>query len=326
MLFAQLALAAPPLLHHDSVNVVKRAGDNVPRLGAVASESSICSRIGTDLLQAGGSAGDALVGTTFCIGVVGMYHSGIGGGGFAAVRSSNGSYEVVDFRETAPAAAFEDMYKNNVSASLYGGLASGVPGEVRGLEHIHKTYGRLAWKDVVMPAVKVARYGFPVTEDLVRYMDSAVQSANRNFLVDDPQWAIDFAPNGTRLGLNDTITRKRYANTLETIANQGPNAFYTGSIAEATIRIIQATNGTMTLNDLKNYTAAIRKAPTITYRGYKLTSCGAPASGEVVLAVMKTIEGYKDVGQAAAINLSTHRLDEAIRWGYALVSTFSISI
>lgn len=93
------------------------------KLGAVASESSVCSKIGTRLLKEGGNAVDALVGTVFCIGVVGMYHSGIGGGGFLILRTSNGSYEYVDFRETAPAAAFEDMYKNNTDASLYGGLA-----------------------------------------------------------------------------------------------------------------------------------------------------------------------------------------------------------
>lgn len=97
--------------------------EKIPKLGAVASESAVCSKIGTSLLQKGGNAVDALVGTVFCIGVIGMYHSGIGGGGFMIVRSSNGTYEFVDFRETAPKAAFEDMYRNNTDASLYGGLA-----------------------------------------------------------------------------------------------------------------------------------------------------------------------------------------------------------
>jgi gamma-glutamyltranspeptidase/glutathione hydrolase len=81
------------------------------------------------------------VGTTFCVGVIGMYHSGIGGGGFAIIRDAEGDYEAVDFRESAPAAAFEDMYQGNVNGSLYGGLAAGVPGEVRGLEYIHQKYG-----------------------------------------------------------------------------------------------------------------------------------------------------------------------------------------
>lgn len=100
---------------------------NIPKLGAVASESSVCSRIGVDLLKDGGNAADALVGTVFCVGVIGMMHSGIGGGGFMLVRAPNGSYEFIDFREVAPAAAFEDMYKNNTDASLYGGLARYVP-------------------------------------------------------------------------------------------------------------------------------------------------------------------------------------------------------
>ena len=96
---------------------------NHDRLGAVASENRICSQIGIDLIKAGGNAADALVGTTLCVGVIGMYHSGIGGGGFVLVRTSNGTYEAIDFRETAPAAAFEDMYKYNVKGSVYGGLA-----------------------------------------------------------------------------------------------------------------------------------------------------------------------------------------------------------
>lgn len=93
------------------------------KLGATASESSVCSKIGVNLLKDGGNAADALVGTVFCIGVIGMYHSGLGGGGFMLVRASNGSYTFIDFRETAPAAAFQDMYNNDTDLSLFGGLA-----------------------------------------------------------------------------------------------------------------------------------------------------------------------------------------------------------
>ncbi|RYP63111.1 hypothetical protein DL770_009451 [Monosporascus sp. CRB-9-2] len=291
-----------------------RAGCYGPKLGAVASESAECSRIGTDLLEAGGNAADAMVGTVFCVGVIGMYHSGIGGGGFALVRSSEGKYEYIDFRETAPAAAYEDMYKNNTAASLYGGLASGVPGELRGLEYIHKNYGALPWDQVLAPAIKVARDGFKVTEDLVKYMDSV---SPNNFLTDDPTWAVDFAPTGSRVQLGGTITRKRYADTLEVIANEGADAFYTGSIAEATIAELTKQNGTMTLDDLKNYTVAIREPAEITYRGHKATSCGAPASGAVALSVLKILDGYEGFDDPAAVNLSTHRLDEATRFAYA---------
>ncbi|KAJ9626468.1 hypothetical protein H2203_004100 [Taxawa tesnikishii (nom. ined.)] len=207
------------------------------------------------------------------------------------------------------------MYNNNTNASIYGGLASGVPGEVRGMAYLHEHYGVLPWRDVLQGAISTARNGFPVTQDLVRYMASATAGVD-NFLVNDPNWAIDFAPNGTLLKLNDTITRKRYANTLETIANEGADAFYTGAIARTTIDAVQGANGTMTLDDLANYTVAIRPPAEIEYRGYRLRSCSAPASGAVALSALKIIEGYETIGQEGWLNLSTHRLDEAIRFGY----------
>ena len=305
-LFSQFVLASPTSLLE-------------PRLGAVASESSICSQIGINLLKTGGNAADALVGTTFCIGVVGMYHSGIGGGGFMIVRTPNGTYEDIDFRGTAPAAAFEDMYLGNVKGSIKGGLASGIPGEVRGLQYLHERYGKLSWEEVMMPAITVAREGFEVTADLVSYMEQATNNDDQeDFLSKNPDWVIDFAPNGTRLGAGGRITRKRYANTLEKIAVEGPDAFYEGPMAEFMIAALQKTNGTMTMQDLKNFTVAIRKPIEIEYRGYKLHSCDAPSSGPVVLAVMKIVEGYNDFGWSTSLNLSTHRLDEAMRFGYGM--------
>jgi len=250
----------------------------------------------------------------FCVGVIGMYHSGLGGGGFMIVRSKNGSYEFIDFREMAPAAAFTDMYNNDTNLSLYGGLASGVPGELRGLEHLHKTYGSLPWKKLMQPAIKVARYGFPVTADLVRYMASAT-SGTYDYLTYDETWAIDFAPNGTRLGLGDVMTRKRYANTLEVIAEDGPDAFYKGAIANATITALQKSNGTMTLSDLANYSVEIRDPSSITYRGFKIHTGSAPSSGAVVCSVLKIVEGY-DMSTPSALNLSTHYLDEGMRFAY----------
>lgn len=90
---------------------------------------------------------------------------------------------------------------------------SGVPGELRGLEYLHNKYGVLPWADVVLPAAKVAREGFRVNEDQVLYMNTVIPSGE--FLTEDPTWAIDFAPNGTRVQLNSIMTRKRYADTLE---------------------------------------------------------------------------------------------------------------
>ncbi|KAI0099326.1 gamma-glutamyltranspeptidase [Nemania sp. FL0031] len=285
------------------------------RRGAVACESKVCSQIGIDLLARGGNAVDAFIGAQLCVGVIGMYHSGLGGGGFALIRDENGEYTVIDYRESAPAAAFEDMYKDNVKGSVFSGLAAGVPGELRGLEFAHRKFGALPWHAVVEPAAVVARDGFIVTEDTVRYMEYGVQAAGWNFLVEDPSWAQDFAPNGSLVILGETMYRKRYAETLQKVADHGADVFYTGEIAEATIATIQASNGTMTLADLASYKAISREAVNITYRGFSIYSSGAPTSGAVSLSTLKTLEGYAPSDTADA-NLTLHRLDEALRFAY----------
>ncbi|RDL37992.1 Uncharacterized protein BP5553_05425 [Venustampulla echinocandica] len=265
----------------------------------------------------GGNAADALVGTTLCVGVIGMQHSGIGGGGFMLVRGSDGTYESIDFRETAPAAAHENMYRDNVNGSIRTGLASGVPGDVHGLEYLHKKYG-VNDLLLVLNNSNNRLEGTSLeslTEDLVRYMKAATSDDN-NFLVEDPNWAMDFAPNGTLLGVGDILTRKRYADTLEVIAKHGSKGFYEGDVAKYTIAALQAANGTMTLDDLKSYQVSIRKPINISYRGYNLYSCGAPSGGSVALSIIKIVEGY-NMSDPELLTLNTHRLDEAMRFSYA---------
>ncbi|KAN0107880.1 gamma-glutamyltranspeptidase [Hyaloscypha variabilis] len=299
------------LLSRHLVNAAPAHGAD--SLGAVSSESKTCSEIGIELLRRGGNAADAMVGTTLCVGVIGMVHSGIGGGGFMLVRDSDGNYEAIDFRETAPAAASEDMYNNDVYGSVRGGLASGVPGDLRGLEYLHKKYGLLPWKAICNPAVHVARHGFRVTEDLVRYMDAGHHHGA--FLVEDPQWAMDFAPNGTLVGVGDMMTRKRYANTLEKIANNGASVFYEGELANYTVNAVQAAGGIMTLDDLQNFQVSIREPISITYKDFTLHSCGVPSGGSIALSILNIIEKY-DMSDPELRNLSYHRLNEAMRFSY----------
>ncbi|KAJ8062137.1 hypothetical protein OCU04_008696 [Sclerotinia nivalis] len=300
------------ILHDVNSSIVTNTGN----LGAVASESKTCSDIGAQLIKRGGNAADAMVGTTLCVGVIGMYHSGIGGGGFMLVRSPDGEFETIDYRETAPAAAYRDMYKKKPREAIVGGNAVAVPGDLRGLEYLHNKYGQLPWHAVCNPAVHVARYGFPVSEDTVYYMNAVYNQVGWNFLQDDPNWAIDFAPNGTLLKVGDIMTRKRFANTLEKIAKKGASAFYEGEIAEATVAAIKSTNGIMTLADLQNYEVKIRNSINITYRGYSLHSTGTPSGGSIALSILKTIEGY-DMYTASDLLLNTHRLDESMRFSYA---------
>ncbi|KAM0445415.1 hypothetical protein ACHAQK_001621 [Fusarium lateritium] len=295
-------------------------------LGAVASESQICSTIGVNILREGGNAADAMVATVLCVGTVGMYHSGIGGGGFMLIHKGDGKnqtapYEFVDFRETAPAAATQDMFKNNVNESISGGKASGVPGELRGLEHLHKTYGQLPWSQLVQPAIKVARYGFPVNNDTLKFMKMTYKKAeNESFLLNDPSWAIDFAPSGRLVKFGEKLTRKRFADTLEVIASEGPDAFYEGPIADATIRTLKQERGIMTSEDLKNYTVAIREPVQINYRGGKITSGSAPSSGAVALAALNILDGYDFLGNPSRVNDTTYLTDEAFKFSYGMRS------
>lgn len=194
---------------------------------------------------------------------------------------------------------------------------SGVPGELRGLELLHQKYGSRPWIDLILPAVEVARNGFQVTADQAAAMDVLGPSS---FLSKDSSWATDFAPNGTRVGQGDIMTRKRYASLLELIARDGADAFYRGETAKTTVAAIRATNGIMTLDDLSSYRVIIRPPVEISYRDYRITSCGAPSSGIVALNALKVVETYTDIGVPSAVNLSTHRLDEAIRFAYGAVS------
>ncbi|KAL2160386.1 hypothetical protein VTH06DRAFT_1559 [Thermothelomyces fergusii] len=282
--------------------------------GAVASENSICSKIGIGAVAMGGTAADAMVATTLCVGVIGMHHSGIGGGGFMLVRDRHGRYETIDYREAAPAAASWDMYKDDPDASVRGGLAVAVPGELKGLDYLHRKYGVLPWKTLVMPAVRIAREGFQVTEDHVRYMKSAIEGSS-NFLVDDPIWAEDFAPNGTLVQLGDIITRKRYADSLEKIANQGVDVFYKGEIAESMIDWIRHMNGTMTMQDLDEYRVDVKPPLNITYGDYRLFTTQVPSSGPVMLSILQTMQQY-DPADLSDTNLTAHRLVEAMKFAY----------
>ena len=258
-----------------------------------------------------------------------MYHSGIGGGGIALIRDSQGTYKSIDFRETAPAAADVDMFKDNVEASVFGGLASGVPGQVLGLHDIHSHYGLLPWSQVLQPAADISRTGFRVTEDLVEAMGIPDTHDRRrvpfdgdnSFLTDDPIWAADFAPNGTRLGLGDLMTRKKYANTLAKIAKTGVRSFYKGEIASEIVKAVQKAGGLMTRDDLADYSVVARSPVEIGFHGHRVRASGVPASGAVTLSILKTIEGYRNFTAPEASNISTHRMVEAMRFGYGKVGT-----
>jgi gamma-glutamyltranspeptidase/glutathione hydrolase len=165
------------------------------------------------------------------------------------------------------------------------------------------------------PSIKLARNGFKVNEDLA----AALNPQKYPFITQDPLFREVYAPNGTLVGKGDTIYRPRFADTLETIAKKGADAFYTGRIATNIAAATWARGGILTEKDLLEYKAIIRTPANITYRDkYRIFSTIAPSSGSVVLSALKVFEGYPGNAQqnAPGYNEQTHRLIQANRFGY----------
>lgn len=289
--------------------------------GAAATELGTCSEVAIDILTQGGNAADGMIAGALCVGVVQAYHSGIGGGGFMLIRFNNENgthaYEEIDFRETAPGASNETMYSShgvNQTLSTIGGLAVGVPGEMRGWEKLHSRHGSLPWKTLFQPAIDLARNGFIVNPDLA---DAISQYP---FIKNNTEFAAIYAPNGTALGLGDRCYRKNLADTLEKIANEGVEAFYSGNstIAQGIVKKIASTGGIMTLEDLAGYKAIVRQPVNATYRDTRIFSTVAPSSGTVVLSALKIFEGYNGsyLESSPEYNLTTHRIIEATKLAY----------
>lgn len=289
--------------------------------GAVATEVDVCSNVGADLLKEGGSAADAIIGASLCVGSIDSFHSGIAGGGFIVLRKEDHEHgkhkvQVIDMREEAPSAANETMYSDNPNknASTIGGLSVGVPGELRGYQYLHKHYGKLPWEKLFEPAIKLNRHGFKVPSQL----STSIASYADDLICKDPLFKEVYCSNGTAAGLGDLIKRERLAKTYEKIAKGGPDEFYKGDIAKRTVDTIQSRGGIMTLKDLAQYEAIIRHPLHIDIHGkHRVWSSGAPSSGAVVLSALKTVAQYgKDEFHDAGVNLTTHRLIEATKFAY----------
>jgi gamma-glutamyltranspeptidase/glutathione hydrolase len=205
-------------------------------------------------------------------------------------------------------------------------MNSGVPGQLRGLEYIRKRYGKLDWKTLIAPAIEVADTGFLFGHDMEWMVNWTLKNApllnssQPNLFTQDPAWKPDFAPNGTLLKRGDIMTRKRYAGALRNISDNGAEDFYTGSTARTMLRAIRHYGGNMTERDLMNYTVVQREPKQVQYRNYTLTSTVAPSSGTVLLNILGVLDNYDDFfTNASTTNRSTHRMVEAIKFGYAYV-------
>ncbi|KAG0498700.1 hypothetical protein HPP92_003391 [Vanilla planifolia] len=277
-------------------------------IGVVAADEGRCSKIGVSMLRAGGHAVDAAVATALCQGVVHPMSSGIGGGAFIVVRPAGSSTaDSFDSREIAPQAASQNMYEKNPSLKSKGALSMGIPGELAGLHVAWLKYGRLPWKDLFQPSIKLARYGFLVEPYLAEVFQKSA-----NDILSDPGLRQVFAPNGKVLQTNDNYVNLKLADTLEAISIDGPQAFYNGSIGEKFIEDV-------TKSDLRAYKVEAKEAIAADVVGYRVLGMPPPSSGTVGLSlVLNILGGYNDSLDESRGPLGLHRLVEAIKHMFAI--------
>ncbi|XVF88665.1 hypothetical protein PTKIN_Ptkin19aG0068800 [Pterospermum kingtungense] len=281
--------------------------------GVVAADDGRCSQIGVLMLKKGGHAVDAAVATALCVGVVNPTSSGIGGGAFMVVRSSSTSQvQAFDSRETAPLASSENMYNNDIKAKYSGALSMGVPGEIAGLHEAWLRYGRLAWKSLFEPAIKLAKDGFVVSP----YLGQNI-AKHASMIMNDPGLRQVFAPNGKLLQPGEKCYNVELAHTLEEVAEQGPGAFYNGTIGEKLVEDVRQVGGILTMEDLRNYKVEVLDAMTVNVMNYTIYGMPAPSSGTLGMSLVMNIFDSYGSGDAAKGDLGLHRLIEAFKHMFA---------
>jgi gamma-glutamyltranspeptidase/glutathione hydrolase/leukotriene-C4 hydrolase len=271
-----------------------------------------------------------------------MFSSGIGGGGFLVIRPASHTNDTtplsIDFRETSPTGSHANMYVGlSASASKIGGLAVGVPGELRGFEAAYNANGGgVSWERIFAPAVELAEKGWNVTDELDRRLKLFGQ-----FILEDKEWKKIFAvkdsksPTGYRLKTKgEWISRPAYGRTLRALAAGGADVFYNvsfplvvhiarhklnlhmvfqqGPIADSSIATIKAAGGKMTRADLATYKAVVQPALKGTYHNRTIYTTHAPSAGPILIHLLNVLERY-NLQDGERDGLNTHRFVEALK-------------
>ena len=274
--------------------LVSRNPDAVGKNGMIVSSNKLASNIGIEILKKGGNAIDAAIATGFALSVVHPGAGNIGGGGFMVIRLSDGSVQTIDFREVAPLASFKNMFLDDSLNVIKGkswntSWAVGVPGTVAGFGLAFENYGSglIGGSDLISPSSKIAKEGFPLDYQNMKYLNSPYYGA---YLRNDSESKKIFTKNSS-YELYENFIQIDLSRTLDRIAENGWTEFYYGQTADQLIKCMNRTNGLITIEDLNNYKAVLRAPITFKYRGYEVHSMPPASSGGIAIAgILKQIE------------------------------------
>ncbi|WP_284464331.1 gamma-glutamyltransferase [Chryseobacterium sp.] len=272
-------------------NIVKEV--QVKNKGVVVSAHPLASEAGAKILKMGGNAYDAVTATQYALAVVYPQAGNIGGGGFLVGVKNNGEKFTLDYRETAPKKASRDMYldkkgKADTDLSQNGRLAVGIPGSIAGFFATLK-YCNLPMEKIIQPAIDLAEQGFAITNkeaDMLNNNKEKFQKHNKSSIVfvKDTPWKA-----------GDILVQKDLAETLKLIQKLGAKGFYEGKTADLLVAEMKRGNGIITLEDLKNYKVAERKALEFEYKGNNVVSMPLPSSGGLLLAQMLRMASFENL-------------------------------
>ena len=281
----------------------------------VVSQNHHSTDAGYQILKQGGNAIDAAVAVGFALAVTLPRAGNIGGGGFMLIYSAD-SQEVsaIDYRSAAPVTATSEMYLTESGVVRFGHLVNAVPGSVAGLIKAHKEHGKLSLKEVLRPAIELARKGFPVSYDLNYVLDWGKNS----MLANNASKKKFYNPKDKPLPVASILKQPKLARTLNIIANKGDQAFYEGEIADWIVEDSLANGGLITKGDLANYSAKDRVPIESFYRGYKIVSMPPAASGGIVLLqILNILENFDLTKSGHNSASSIHLLSEAMLRAYS---------
>ncbi len=282
--------------------------------GVVVSVSGAASDVGAEILGRGGNAVDAAVATAFALAVTYPAAGNIGGGGYIILYPGNGKEPAAfDFREVAPAAATKDMFVKPEGRSAHRRV--GVPGTVRGLALAHQKAGTLPWKDLVAPALKLAGDGFALDAASARSLKELLKSSP------GPEHAelrrVFGKPDGGDWRPGDRLTQPDLQKTLALIADQGPDAFYAGAIADQLVAQMKRGGGLIAKDDLAGYRAIERKPLHAVYRGNDVF-CMPPSSsgGTTLIEALNILENFDFRKEDRWSPRTLHLMTEAMKRSY----------